>query len=270
MAMLSTAVLVVALTQAPQPLQWEPRADIPISSALAVGWFLSEFAFKKQLAAPQCRWCVTNGFDTAVRSVFNPGLTPSANGFAGPDLASNLIGFVGVPVLALGLDGLLSWRSGAFLETYPVDFLLIIESLVVAQGLNQSIKFAAARGRPYTVGASPELLAESTKATDANLSFFSGHSSFVFALVAGAANVAELRGYKYSWLIWAVGLPLATATAVLRVAADKHWTSDVLLGSVVGLATGVLVPRLLHARLGTVNLHLAPMGNGLGVAGQFQ
>lgn len=267
--MLSTAVLVVVLTQAPQPLQWEPRADLPISGALAVGWFLSEFAFKKQLAAPSCRWCVTNGFDTAVRSVFNPGLTPSANGLAGPDLASNLVGFVGVPLVALGLDGLLAWRSGSFLETYPIDFLLIIESLLVAQGLNQSIKFAAARGRPYTVGASPEQLAEGHNQTDQNLSFFSGHSSFVFALVAGAATIAELRGYRYSWLIWVVGVPLAATTAVLRVAADKHWTSDVLLGSVVGMAVGVLVPRLLHARFGAVNLRLAPMGNGLGVMGQF-
>lgn len=267
--MLSTAVLVVVLTQAPEPLRWEPRADIPISGALTAGWLLSEFAFKKELAAPRCRWCVTNGFDTAVRSVFNPGLTPSAQGIAGPDLASNLIGFVGVPLVALGLDGLLAWKAGAFWETYPIDFLLIVEAMLVAQGINQSIKFAAARGRPYTVGASPELLAQAKDVNDHNLSFFSGHSSFVFALVAGAANVAELRGYRHSWLIWAVGLPLAAATAVLRVAADKHWTSDVLLGTAVGMATGVLVPRLLHSRLGPVNLRLTPMGNGLGVAGQF-
>ena len=41
-------------------------------------------------------------------------------------------------------------------------------------------------------------------------------------------------------------MSLATTTALLRIVADKHWASDVLAGSATGLATGLLIPLLLH------------------------
>ena len=44
---------------------------------------------------------------------------------------------------------------------------------------------------------------------DNNLSFYSGHTNFSFALVVSSGTVATLRGYKGAGLIWAVGLPLA-------------------------------------------------------------
>lgn len=44
----------------------------------------------------------------------------------------------------------------------------------------------------------------------------------------------------------ATTLVAASATGVLRVVADKHWASDVLVGSAVGTATGLLFPLLLH------------------------
>lgn len=263
--MVSSLVVALLLSQAaPQKLRWEPRADLPVTGALVTGWLLSEFAFKKQLAPAACRWCETNGFDTAVRSVFNPNLVPSAEGFGGAHVASNLVGFVALPLSMLGLDALLAWRDGVFVDAFPVDALLIIEATFSALGLNQAVKFAVGRGRPYTVGASPELLAGGHDLADNNLSFFSGHSTFSFGVVASAATVASLRGYRHAWLLWLVGAPLATTTAVLRLAGDKHWASDVLVGSALGLATGILMPTLLHGRVA-----VAPMGNGISVSGRF-
>ena len=140
---------------------------------------------------------------------------------------------------------------------------------MVAQGLNQLLKFTVARARPYTIGASPELLAQGHGIADSDLSFFSGHAGFNFALISSAATIATLRGYRHAWVIWAVGIPLSLATSVLRIAADKHWTSDVLIGIAIGSAAGILMPTFLHRRVGPVSLQLTPMANGMGVTGKF-
>ncbi len=268
--MVSSLVLALMLSQAaPQKLRWDPRVDLPVTGVLVAGWALSETVFKKPLAPTACRWCETNGFDLAVRSVFNPTQAPSAEGVPGPHLASNLLGFVALPVGLLGLDALLAWRSGSFLETFPVDVLLVVEATFSALVFNQVVKFAVGRGRPYTVGASPELLAAGHDLADNDLSFFSGHSNFAFALVASTATIAGLRGYQYAWVVWAVGLPIAATTAVLRLAGDKHWASDVLVGSAIGLATGILMPTFLHGRVGPVTARVTPTGNGVALSGQF-
>lgn len=264
-------LLAAALASAPAPhqLAWDPRVDLPVTGALLTGWLLSEAAFKHQLAPDACRWCATNDFDTAVRRAFNPSLTPSDDGVKAPDTWSNVVGFGALPVGLLGVGALLSWRDGAFLEAFPVDVLLIAEAALTAQVVNQAVKFAVGRARPYTVGVSAEQLAAARDPADHHLSFFSGHATFTFAIATSAATVFSLRGYRHAWVAWAVGLPLATATAVLRLGADKHWASDVLLGAAFGSAVGVLLPRLAHARLGPVEARLAPLPNGLAVAGRF-
>ena len=239
------------------------------SGVLGAGWLLSEFVFKKQLAPATCRWCATNGFDTAVRVAFNPSLSPSASGIVPAHVVSNLVGFILLPVAVLGLDALLAWRDGVFLQTFLIDVVLILEATLSAQGLNQAVKFSVGRARPYTIDASQELLAEGHDVADNNLSFFSGHSTLTFALVSSAATVAGLRGYRQAWLLWAVGLPLAATTAILRLAADKHWTTDILLGSAIGVATGMLLPTLLHGRVGPVSARLTPLANGVALTGRF-
>jgi membrane-associated phospholipid phosphatase len=267
--MISTIVLAVVLTQAPQALRWEPRVDLPVTGALVTGWLLSEFAFKKQLAAPACRWCEPNGFDTAVRVAFNPSLSPSAEGIGPAHVASNLIGFIGVPLAMVGLDALLSWRDGVFMAAFWTDVLLMLETTFSVLDLNQAVKFAVGRARPYTIGASEELLAEGHDLADNNLSFFSGHSTFTFAMVSSAATLAGLRGYRQAWLLWAVGLPMAATTAILRLAADKHWASDILIGAAIGTTVGILMPTLLHGRLGPISARVTPLSNGLAVSGAF-
>lgn len=266
--MFSTLVLALLVSQAtPQKLRWEPRIDLPVTGVLGVGWIVSETALKKTLAPAECRWCATNAFDTSIRSVFNPALAPSPGVVPSVDVASGLVGFVGLPLAMLGLDALLSWRDGVFLEDFPVDALLMVEATVSAMAVNQTVKFSVGRARPYTVDRPTDVVA--TNPTDDNLSFFSGHSSFSFALAASAATIAGLRGYRYAWVLWAVGLPMAAATAILRLGADKHWGSDVLIGGAIGTAIGILMPTLLHGRVGPVTARVTPQANGVSLVGVF-
>ncbi len=254
---------------APARLRWDPRIDLPVAGVLAGGWALSELALKKPLAPDACGWCATNGFDTAVRRLFNPSLAPSAFGVHGPDTASNVVGFAALPVAVLGIDGLLAWLSGGTWRDFLVDGVLVLEATFAALLLNQVVKFAVARARPYTIGATPEELAGAKDPKDHYLSFFSGHSTFAFGLAVSAGMVATLRGYRHAWLAWAVGLPLAATTALLRLAADKHWASDILVGLAVGAGTAVAIPLVFHGREQAPAVSVSVLPNGVALSGRF-
>gem|GEM_PF-4625413 len=78
------------------------------------------------------------------------------------------------------------------------------------------------------------------------MSFVSGHSSVAFSTVVTASIVATLRGYRVAPLMWSLGLPMAATVAYLRVAADRHYLTDVVAGAGLGTAIGILLPLLLH------------------------
>ncbi|WP_281337091.1 phosphatase PAP2 family protein [Flavobacterium eburneipallidum] len=70
-----------------------------------------------------------------------------------------------------------------------------------------------------------------------NLSFPSGHTTVAF-------TNASLLYYEYKdsnlWYA-SSGFLFATATGILRIANNKHYTSDVLAGAGIGLASGLIV-----------------------------
>jgi membrane-associated phospholipid phosphatase len=104
------------------------------------------------------------------------------------------------------------------------------------------------RERPFVHVLPAEEKATTEHPNDNNVSFYSGHTSLAFSLVTAAGTVSELRGYKHRWLIWAVGLPAAASVGLLRMGADKHYLTDVLVGAAAGSLFGVGVPLLLHGR----------------------
>ena len=70
-----------------------------------------------------------------------------------------------------------------------------------------------------------------------NLSFPSGHSAIAFTNAALLFNE-----YKDSNIWYASsGFLFATTTAIFRIANNKHYSSDVLTGAGIGLASGILV-----------------------------
>jgi membrane-associated phospholipid phosphatase len=268
-AMLSfVAALCVA---APATLKWEPRVDLPVTALLVSGWVASEFIAKPALAPRACRWCAVNGFDLEVRRAFNPTLTPSTSGFRGPATASDIVGFVVLPLAMVGIGGLGAWRSDQFWLTWATDVVVMLEATFAALALNQTAKFLTGRSRPYTVDATESELGRANDPNDHFLSFFSGHTTFTFGLAVSAGVIAQLRGYKLAWLTWAVGLPLAIATATLRMAADKHWMTDILVGSAVASACAVALPLLFHGREeAPAMVRVVPTWNGVSVTGSFR
>jgi membrane-associated phospholipid phosphatase len=142
-----------------------------------------------------------------------------------------------VPAVALGAMTFDAWRQGEIDEA-GVDLLLVAEAASAVMFVNGIVKLAAARQRPYAAHA-PEGAARDD---EDNLSFYSGHSALTFSTVVGSATVAWLRRRRTAPWILAIGLPLAAATAWLRMAADRHWATDVGTGAALGAAFGFAIP----------------------------
>jgi hypothetical protein len=109
--------------------------------------------------------------------------------------------------------------------------LRAVTSAALAGGITAVVKEVIGRVRPDVEGAEPL----DFKPFSGNASMPSGHTSAAFGFSASLADDVHP--------LWAkIGLyALATGTAWSRVYNNKHWTSDVVAGAVVGITSAKLV-----------------------------
>ena len=70
-------------------------------------------------------------------------------------------------------------------------------------------------------------------------------------------------------LVWGSTMSVAALTAYARVAAGRHFPSDVIVGAIVGSAIGHLIPRS-HRLGGDANVHITNHGyQGIGIGIQI-
>ncbi len=227
---------------------YHARRDVAITVGAAAAWVVGAVD-KTHLVAANCKWCdrapdgadALNGFDAWGRRAFlwhNTGRAITA---------SNLTAFVWAPAAAYGLDWWAATRDGRRFDAVP-DMIVISESMAIASDLTDVLKFSIGRERPFVHVLAPLSKATTPQSADNNTSFPSGHTTLAFSLVTSSAAIATLRGYSRASWIWRVGMPAATLTAYFRVAADRHYVSDVLAGATVGSSVGLLVPYLGHRK----------------------
>lgn len=220
-------------------------------TATGATWYLMSELLKGSLVPEKCRWCyraddggdLLNPYDGWVRQRLLWKDTRTA------DVASTVLVGVIEPMSQLGLTALAAGNEHA-LSGFPLDALIITESTVVAGVLNQIVKFAFARERPfvhYLPRAPNALRALTASPSDDNLSFYSGHTTLAFTVATASGTVASMRGYRLAPAVWASGLTLASTVAYLRIAADKHYFSDVITAVAIGSIVGVGVPLIFHS-----------------------
>jgi len=218
-------------------LKYNTRLDLAVTAINAAG-FIGTSLLEKQLAPDSCHWCGVNSFDDWGHRNIAWSDTGAAN------TTSHVTAFVLAPMMAFGLDALAAHDSDA-LHGFPVDALIIAEATSIAAMFTQIIKFSSGRERPSVHYLSPAEKAGRSSSDD-NLSFYSNHTSIAFALAVSSGTVATMRGYKLAPLIWGTGLAVAATTGYLRVAADKHYLTDVIAGAVMGSAFGFCIPYFFH------------------------
>jgi membrane-associated phospholipid phosphatase len=227
--------------------------DGTITGATLAIWVLPEF-FKTSIAPAQARWIDAPGIDQEVRNALVwPDPAPAA-------LASDIL-VAAVPV-GLGLWVFLEANSAGGFKTAAEDLIVVTEAMTVAGALTTVTRYTTARIRPYAY------YGGGTGAPEDHLSFWSGHTTTAFSAAAAAGYVAQMRGYaSWPW-IYAVGFTAAGAVSYLRVAGDKHWMTDVVVGAVMGTGIGFLVPWL-HRANPELGLRVLPYPQGMAVAGKF-
>lgn len=81
-------------------------------------------------------------------------------------------------------------------------------------------------------------------------SFPGGHNGLSFAVAAAGGTVATLRGCRLAPLVWIVGGAIGFVTTYLRMAADRHYFTDLTAGAALGIGTGIGIPLLFHRPVG--------------------
>jgi len=127
------------------------------------------------------------------------------------------------------------------------------ESFALEMLINTLFKQLVARERPHGSRCTLEDRLENPGRcgpTGRLRSFYSGHSSFSFSAAGQVCvNHAHLPLYgsdAADAFACGAALLIASTVATLRMIADRHYVTDVLVGAVLGLGTGFLLPYLLH------------------------
>ncbi len=231
------------------------RVDGAITAAAFAFWGGTQL-FESRLAPAHCRWCDPGSLDASVRGTLRWNDTSAAN------LASNLGAYLLVPVTSLGLLALDAQREGRLGEL-PADGLVIAEAVALNGAVTQIVKFAVGRERPFVHALPAEQKPLTAHPADNNVSFYSSHTSFAFSLAVSTATVASMRHQRWAPLIWAVGLAGAAVVGYLRIAADQHYFTDVLVGAAAGSAIGFAVPYGFHREAGTLAVSPVPGGGAM-------
>ena len=177
---------------------------------------------------------------------------------------SNVAGYGFAPLATVGMGTLLLWHDGRIADL-PLDALLVAEAVFLALDVSQVTKLAFARERPYA-HARTATEREALRSSEDNLSFYSGHTSFVFSLAVATGTVASMQRYRLAPVVWASGLAVAFATGYLRIAGDRHYATDVICGAAFGSAIGFSVPYFGHRPAPTVQLAAMPVPGGSGLS----
>lgn len=132
---------------------------------------------------------------------------------------------------------------GAKLEQPQRDALVIAEAQLLAGALNYAVKHLVHRPRPFAHfcdAQDSEQLCEH----DSRTSFYSGHATMAAVSATMAWRLARRRGYENQGWIGAVGAATALATGYYRIAAEKHYFTDVVVGLAAGVGVALLVDEL--------------------------
>ena len=138
------------------------------------------------------------------------------------------------------LDPILSGARDGW-DAFLVDGVMYGESAAITVAITDMTKISVRRPRPI------DYQNPSTTSTDAELSFFSGHTSGIAAVGATATYLAFMRTGRRSlrpWLTLAGATLLTAGVGYERVRAGQHFPTDVICGALAGAAVGIIVPHL--------------------------
>lgn len=161
--------------------------------------------------------------------------------------------------------------SDGFSREFAKSTVIQGQSLGATLVVNTVAKELFGRTRPYTHSRHPDVVRfcdGERQAGDTDVSFPSGHSATAFAsaMAGSLLYAARVDDRAARHVMWATEFALAAATAELRVFAGRHYRTDILAGSLLGAAMGLVVPALHGAGTPRVQVSEALTAAGAAVA----
>jgi membrane-associated phospholipid phosphatase len=240
-----------AAPDAPATVRWNPAwqrfraSEVALTSALV----LQVAAVTLLYPEPQANWEGGILFDDAVRSAIRF-QTKDARATAAKVSDAVYYGllaypFVDAAVVAGGIH-----RSG---DVAVQMMAMNLESFAFTGAIALTAE-KLGRVRPEARGCKTDAAYGPDCANPAqlNASFMSGHTTMAFTgaglICAHHTSLPLYGGGAPDTLACVTAMTAAVTAGAMRVAADKHYSTDVLLGMGVGLFGGYGLPKLLHYR----------------------
>jgi membrane-associated phospholipid phosphatase len=239
----------VGATPATKPvrLKYNLPIDVSVTGAMAAALIVWGVAVKPNLDAPSCVICDgSNGKVNGVDDFFRRSLKQGESSPAG--IISDVLAYGVAPAsgIALAIATPLYDRRG---DEVAVNSLLIVEASLAFAVLQQGLTALVPRERPAVHAAQGAERESGLQRHSSFESFPAGHNGAAFAIAAAGGTIATMRGYRLAPLVWITGGMIAVATSYLRIAADRHYFTDVMTGAALGIGTGIAIPLLFHPRV---------------------
>jgi membrane-associated phospholipid phosphatase len=250
-------------------------ASVPDSAAIrTVGsdFCLALSAVGYTLSSPT-RW---DGTDAAKAGLFTAGAVGSfyldedvrewmlQNQSPALDAVERIGFFYGSPVGMMSLM-VVFYSTGAWCDNVWLrdTGMLFAAAFMTTAILQEPVRIAAGRARPET-GEGSKSFKFMGGWPDERASFFSGHCAIAFSM---SSILSRMIKNPYA----SVGLyALAATTMFGRMYADRHWLSDVFVGSVLGIAVGHSIMGWYEGSQGNgSSLSIVPMNHGVMVRYRF-
>jgi membrane-associated phospholipid phosphatase len=276
----------IVLAPTAPKVRWNPRwQKFEVPHYIATGGFIGLAIAGVAIPKSENRWATTNEFDLAIRDGIRFDELDARN--RARDASD--IGLTASLNFPLIDTFIVTWWGHDNGEVAFQMALINIETLAINSGLDSLVSALASRQRPYgTEGSNFCVGTNQTELSDCRSvrryrSFYSGHTSTTFT-VAGLTCMhhSQLPLYGAPWAdatACVSAIALAGTTGVLRMVADQHWMSDVLVGAAMGTFNGLVWPYVLHYRTGdlpdasgddsSVKWSLIPTPTGANLTGLF-
>jgi membrane-associated phospholipid phosphatase len=231
----------------PAAASW-PRQELPVSplwdgiaaGALGAATLIVQFGVPNP-SVP--KWSSTTGFDDWVRGWLKISSESGRNTAA---FTSDLFVYTLAAAPFINAFFVAGWEH----ERWDVAWKLAAldaETLLTVTFVSLSLQKLTARERPFVKDCQTNPNLSECSIGGKYASFPSAHTSVVFAAVAlECFHHGFLDTSHTGWgaAVCPVTIVVATGTALLRVAADRHWATDVIAGALLGGGLGYAIPAL--------------------------
>lgn len=115
---------------------------------------------------------------------------------------------------------------------------------IVNLGITNFTKEIVKRKRPYIYNENAPM--DKKMKRDSYSSFFSGHTSTAASMSFAFAQMHSdyYPNSRVRPFVWFSAMTLPLATGILRNRGGKHFWTDIIVGYLVGAATGIIIPRI--------------------------